>query len=178
MAKNSKQVALPAAAQNMAQWAVDLPTHLQFDTTLVGEPETASQPTDHVPDQAHVPTDVPPLVTLPDAARHMTDTAEANLLGTHLQFDTTLVGEPETASQPTDHVPDQAHVPTAVPPLVTLPDAARHLSDTAYATLFGSHLQFDTTLVGEPETASQPTDHVPDQAHVPTDVPPLVTLPD
>jgi hypothetical protein len=166
MAKNSKQVALPAAAQNMAQWAVEhLPTHLEFDTTSVGEPETASQPIDHVPDQAHVPTDVPPMVTLPDAARHMSDTAVGNL-PTHLEFDTTSVGEPETASQPIDHVPDQAHVPTDVPPMVTLPDAARHMSDTAVGNL-PDHLEFNDAFVGSPGAATQLPDHVPDQAEPP-----------
>jgi hypothetical protein len=154
-----------------------LPEHLVF-TTLVGDPEAASQPIDHVPDEAqpHVPTDIPPPVTLPDAAGHMSETATEHL-PEHLVF-TTLVGDPEAASQPIDHVPDegQPHVPTDIPPLVTLPDAAGHMSETAMEHL-SDFLVSNTAFVAG--AGSQPVDHVPDKAaaHVPELVPPDVTSP-
>jgi hypothetical protein len=142
MAKNSKQVTLPAAAQNMAQQAVDhLPAdHFVFDTASPGNSGgAATQPIDHVPDQAlpHVPAVVPPLVTLPDAAGHMSEHA-TDQLPDHLVFNTAFAGNPGASSQPIDHVPDQAapHVPEVVPPDVTLPNAAvDHMSDVAKAHL-------------------------------------------
>jgi hypothetical protein len=138
MAKNAKQVTLPAAAQNMAQQAVDhLPTdHFVFDAANASSSGGAhSQPIDHVPDQAlpHVPAVVPPPVTLPDAAAHMSEHT-IDHLPDHLVFNAAFVGEPSAGSQPLDHVPDQAgpHVPEVVPPDVTLPGAAvDHMSDVA-----------------------------------------------
>jgi hypothetical protein len=138
MAKNAKQVTLPAAAQNMAQQAVDhLPAdHFVFDAASASSSGAAhSQSIDHVPEQAspHVPPVVPPPVTLPGAAAHMSEHT-IGLLPDHLVFNTAFVGEPGGGSEPLDHVPDQAelHVPELVPPDVTLPDAAvEHMSEVA-----------------------------------------------
>jgi hypothetical protein len=122
MAKDSKQVTLPAAAQNMAQQAVDHlpPDHLVFDTTAPSNSGgAATQPTDRIPDQAlpHVPTGVPPPVALPDAAEHMSEHATDHLPDQFV-FDTAFVGSSGAGSQPIDHVPDQAasHVPEVIPP--------------------------------------------------------------
>jgi len=184
MAKNAKQVTLPAAAQNMAQQALDhLPAdHFVFDAANASNPGGAHrQPIDHVPDQAlpHVPAVIPPPVTLPDAAGHMSETATEHLPD-HLMLNTALLGDPGAASQPVEHVPDraQSQVPADVPPPVTLPDAAAHMSEHAIDHL-PDHLVFNTAFVGEPSAGSQPLDHVPDQAgpHVPEVVPPDVTLP-
>lgn len=84
MAKDLKQVTLPAAAQNMSQQALDhLPAdHFVFDAAFVGNSHAASQPIDHVPEQAapHVPEVVPPDVELPSAAiDHMSDVAKEQL---------------------------------------------------------------------------------------------------
>jgi hypothetical protein len=84
MPGNSKQVTLPAATQNMSQQALDhIPVdHFVFDPTVVDHSPAASNPIDHVPEQAapHVPTDVPPPVSLPDAAiGHMSDVAQDQL---------------------------------------------------------------------------------------------------
>lgn len=138
MPKSSKQVNLPGAAHNMAQQALDhLPAeHFAFDpaspTNLGG---AATAPIDHVPEQAqsHVPTVIPPPVTLPEAAGHMSATATLHLPDNFV-FNTASVGGGAAASQPIDHVPDQAapHVPEVVPPDFTLPPAAtEHMSDVA-----------------------------------------------
>jgi len=84
MPVNSKQVTLHAAAQNMAQQALDhIPAdHFVFDPTVVDHSPASSNPIDHVPEQAasRVPTEVPPPVTLPDAAIcHMSDVANDQL---------------------------------------------------------------------------------------------------
>jgi len=137
MAKNSKQVTLPVAAQNMSQQALDhLPAdHFVFETASLTNSAGSSQPTDHVPDQAlpHVPAVVPPPVTLPDAAEHMSEQSTDHLPD-HFVFNTAFLGNSNVGSQPIDHVPEQAapHVPEVVPPDVTLPGAAvDHMSDVA-----------------------------------------------
>jgi len=136
MAKNEKQVTLPAAAQNMAQQAVD---HIPAEHFVFDAANASSSGGVHVPEQvlAHVPTVVPPPVTLPDAATHMSEHA-IDHLPDHLVFNTSFLGEPGAGPQPLDHVPDQAgsHVPEVVPPDVTLPAAAvDHMSDVAKAHL-------------------------------------------
>lgn len=84
MAKDPKQVTLPAAAQNMSQQALDhLPAdHFVFDPAVVDHSPAASGPINHVPEKAepHVPAEVPPPVSLPDAAiDHMSDVAKDQL---------------------------------------------------------------------------------------------------
>jgi hypothetical protein len=87
MPGNAKPVTLPAAAGHMSDQAVD---HLPADHFVFTPTTTASlgsQPIDHVPPQAegHVPSEVPPPVTLPEAALHMSDTASTHLPG-HIDF--------------------------------------------------------------------------------------------
>ena len=54
------------------------------------------------------------------------------------------------AAQPNEHVPDQAlpHVPAVVPPSMTLPDAAGHMSETTVEHLRDLFV-FNTSFVGD-----------------------------
>jgi len=85
MPNNAKPVTLPAAAGHLNDQAVGhLPEdHFVFTTSNTGSSSLASQPIDHVPPQAeaHVPTEVPPPVPLPEPALHMSDTASSHLPG-------------------------------------------------------------------------------------------------
>ena len=85
MPNNAKPVTLPATAGHMNGEAVGhLPEdHFVFTTSNAGTSSLASQALTHVPPQAepHVPTEVPPPVTLPEAALHMSDTASSHLPG-------------------------------------------------------------------------------------------------
>ena len=52
------------------------------------KPHSAAPPIDHVPQQAapHVPTEIPPIITLPEAAiEHMSDIAKSHL-PTHIDW--------------------------------------------------------------------------------------------
>lgn len=115
---------LPAAADHMSDQAAGQLAELQLDFATFG---AGAQALDHA-DQAgtHVPDQIPPPATLPEAALgQASELAEDHLADLTFDFSSLALGAGR-GGEPLDHVATQAesHAPAEIPPPVTLPDAA------------------------------------------------------